>query len=105
MRICFIPIDNRPVCYSLAKDIVSLDESIEFLIPPRDLLGDLTKTADVEKILSTASIKYGLSGRKYNRLLKLARTIADLDGEEQINADHVAEAIMYRTLDRKYWRR
>lgn len=51
MRICFIPIDNRPVCYSLAKDIVSLDESIEFLIPPRNLLGDLTKTADVEKIL------------------------------------------------------
>lgn len=52
MRICFVPIDNRPVCYSLAKDIVSIDESIEFLLPPRELLGSLKKTADIKGLLT-----------------------------------------------------
>ena len=50
MKICFIPIDNRPVCYNLAKDIVSIDKSIELLMPPREFLGDLTKVADIGKI-------------------------------------------------------
>ena len=48
MRICFIPIDNRPVCYTLAKDIAEIDRDIELLCPPRKFLGDLTKTADIE---------------------------------------------------------
>ena len=39
MRICFIPIDNRPVCYGLAKDIAGIDKSIELLMPPRELFG------------------------------------------------------------------
>lgn len=52
MKICFIPIDNRPVCYNLAKDIAAMDENIELLIPPRELLGDLTKNAKVEEILN-----------------------------------------------------
>lgn len=47
MRICLIPIDNRPVCYNLAKDTVSIDESIELLIPPREFLGSLTKSANI----------------------------------------------------------
>lgn len=51
MRICFIPIDNRPVCYNLTEDIVSIDGSIEILLPPRGLLGDLTKSADVQGLL------------------------------------------------------
>ena len=50
MRICFIPIDNRPVCYNLAKDITDIDEDIELLIPPREYLGDLRKKADIEKL-------------------------------------------------------
>lgn len=51
MKICFIPIDNRPVCYSLAKDICAVDEDIELYIPPRKYLGGLTKNADVKALL------------------------------------------------------
>lgn len=50
MKICFLPIDNRPVCYSLAKDIVAIDKSIELFIPPRNLLGNLTKSADIDSL-------------------------------------------------------
>ena len=52
MKICFIPIDNRPVCYSLAKDIADIDASIELFLPPRDFLGDLTKNANIDGILN-----------------------------------------------------
>lgn len=51
MKICFIPIDNRPVCYNLAKDIAAIDESVELFIPPREFLGDLTRSAGVNEII------------------------------------------------------
>ncbi|MBR2525069.1 DUF4127 family protein, partial [bacterium] len=47
MKICVIPIDNRPVCYNLFKDIASIDEDIELFIPNRELLGDLEKNAKI----------------------------------------------------------
>jgi hypothetical protein len=47
MKICFIPIDNRPVCYNLAKEIARIDEDIEFFIPPRNLLGGLKTDANI----------------------------------------------------------
>lgn len=50
MNIGFVPIDNRPVCYNLAQQISKIDSSINLFLPPRELLGDLTKYADVEKI-------------------------------------------------------
>ena len=50
MRIAFIPIDNRPVCYNLAVDIAKIDSNIEFFIPPREYLGSLIRNADVDKI-------------------------------------------------------
>lgn len=56
-----------------------------------------------EQIMKSAFIKYKFSGRTYNKLLKISRTIADLDGEENIKDEHVLEAIRYRTLDNKYW--
>lgn len=52
MKIAFLPIDNRPVCYTLAKDIAQIEENIEFFLPPREFLGDLTKTADIENLIS-----------------------------------------------------
>lgn len=61
----------------------------------------LTKTAEL--ILKEAFNKYRFSARTYNKILKVSRTIADLDGEEIILENHVLEAIRYRTLDKKYW--
>ena len=51
MKICFIPIDNRPVCYNLAKDIAAIDEDIELFIPQREFLGDLKKNADMNEMI------------------------------------------------------
>ena len=58
---------------------------------------------DVKDLLRAAISQLGLSARAYDRILKLARTIADLDAEADIQLAHVAEAIQYRALDRKLW--
>ena len=50
MKICVIPIDNRPVCYNLFKDIASIDEDIELFIPERELLGNLEKNAQIDAL-------------------------------------------------------
>jgi magnesium chelatase family protein len=70
---------------------------------PRDLRKHCPLTEEVRKFLSGAIDQLGLSARAFDRVVKLSRTIADLEGAPGISAHHVAEAIQYRGLDRKLW--
>ena len=60
--------------------------------------------AESDSLLERAMEKLGLSARAHSRILKIARTIADLEEKEEIRADYIAEAIQYRSLDRRMLR-
>ncbi len=68
---------------------------------PRDLRAVCRISPAVEELLRAAIQRLGLSARAYHRILKISRTIADLDGAAELEAKHVSEAIQYRTLDRR----
>ena len=72
-------------------------------IPPAMLEEVCAMEPAASAILKAAFDRMGLSARGYDRILKVARTVADLDGAARIAAAHVAQAIQLRTLDRKYW--
>ena len=58
---------------------------------------------DSQDLIRIAMTELNLSARAYDRILKVSRTIADLEGVEAITPDHVSEAIQYRTFDRTLW--
>ena len=72
-------------------------------ITPDKLAAFCPMTDSAKSRLKAVFEKMGLSARAYDRLLKVARTAADMAGSEVIEAVHIAEAVQYRTLDRKYW--
>lgn len=67
---------------------------------PREMRRHCRLSGAAEELLRAAMTRLGLSARAYHRVLKVARTIADLAGSDQVETSHVAEAIQYRTLDR-----
>lgn len=60
-------------------------------------------TPQADAMMKDSFEKLGMSGRAYDKILRIARTIADLDDNENIEVGHIAEALQYRALDRKYW--
>lgn len=72
-------------------------------MPPKLIRKFCAISAEGEKLLEAAIQRLGLSARAHDRILKVSRTIADLDGASSIEPKHLSEAIQYRTLDRTYW--
>jgi magnesium chelatase family protein len=70
---------------------------------PRQIRTHCELSADCERLLERAMTQQGLSARAHDRILKVARTIADLEAVPAIQPKHIAEAIQYRTLDRTFW--
>ncbi len=70
---------------------------------PRMIRAHCQIDSNSEKMLENAMRRLGLSARAYDRILKVSRTIADLEGAEAIDSAHVSEAVGYRSLDRTYW--
>jgi len=102
---------HRQFCGSLAADAADAILRLKKYRPlycnaqmgPKELRLYCKTSDEVKGLLRAAIQQLGLSARAYDRLLKVSRTIADLEGTKDIQVAHVAEAIQYRSLDRKFW--
>ena len=96
---------TSPRCASAWRPLHERQTARGFLnahIPAR-VLRRVSALDDAGERTLESAVRLGLSGRAHDRVLKVARTIADLDASERILAKHLAEAIHYRSLDRSYW--
>src|SRR5699024_10982903 len=82
---------------------LGMNISVNAEMPSRLVKEVCTIREEGRSLLRVAMEKLQLSARAYDRILKVARTAADLDGEEEIQIGHLAEAIQYRSLDRENW--
>jgi magnesium chelatase family protein len=86
-----------------ARDIQRARGYYNARMPSRLIRTECALDASGERTLEMAVRRMGLSARAHDRILKVARTIADIGGSESVAAKHVAEAVQYRSLDRNYW--
>ena len=81
--------------------LTRLGVAVNAHVPGREVRRVCRIDARGRRLLEAASDRLGLSARGYTRILRVARTIADLAGEDEITTSHLAEAIQYRSLDRR----
>jgi len=87
-----------PPCAKVAARIYSNAQ-----MTPRNIRTFCDLSPDCERLLERAMTQQGLTARAHDRILKVARTVGDLEGSTAIQPKHIAEAIQYRTLDRTFW--
>jgi len=102
------PSENIRVRVEVARQIqtqryMNLQAANNASLSPSEMERFCALTADAKQVLEKAFNAMGLSARAYGKVLKVARTIADLEQEESLAKRHVLEALQYRSLDRKYW--
>lgn len=73
-------------------------------LPPAMIREYCVMDEEAEQVMKNAFQRLGLSARGYDRILRVARTVADMHASEVIRKEHIAQAVQFRNLDRKYWK-